>query len=206
MSIQSLITSTATLDDDMLEYVLSYFNDPSNDFSKDGLMDFLCPILTETGANDDQVDELCVKLLKITTNSADNYKDARKLDTEFKMQELVKETKSKVDLQHVAGRQGKSIVDEKKLRAAEARLIKKREAKGNFFDADGIPIWNPDVKPDIIVNQAKASGADSRSKDVKISNFDISFAGKKILTNADLSMSYGRRYGLVGKNGIGFVI
>ncbi|KAJ2841386.1 ATP-binding cassette, regulator of translational elongation, partial [Coemansia erecta] len=40
-------------------------------------------------------------------------------------------------------------------------------------------------------------------KDVKINNFDISYAGKRILTNADLHLVYGRRYGLIGRNGIG---
>ena len=40
-------------------------------------------------------------------------------------------------------------------------------------------------------------------KDIKIENFDISFSGKRILTNASLTLGYGRRYGLVGRNGVG---
>lgn len=69
-----------------------------------------------------------------------------------------------------------------KLRLAEERLVKKREKRGEFLDADGIPIYDPNIKPDIIVNQAKsASSSDSRSKDIRIENFDISFAGNKIL-------------------------
>ena len=70
------------------------------------------------------------------------------------------------------------------------------------MDADGIPIWNPNNPPPIVVNQLKIS-ADSRCKDIKIEDFDIAFAGQKILTNATLTLNYGRRYGMVGKNGIG---
>ncbi|RKO92418.1 P-loop containing nucleoside triphosphate hydrolase protein [Blyttiomyces helicus] len=96
-----------------------------------------------------------------------------------------------------------SLVDQRKLRAAEKKLADKRAARG-VFDPDAIPEWNPNVKPAIMVNQAKISGgAESKSKDIKLENFDIQFAGKKILTNANLSMNFGRRYGMVGKNGIG---
>ena len=37
--------------------------------------------------------------------------------------------------------------------------------------------------------------------DIKIENFDISFGGHVLLSNAELSLTYGRRYGLVGRNG-----
>ncbi|GFX06018.1 ATP-binding cassette sub-family F member 3 [Trichonephila clavipes] len=39
--------------------------------------------------------------------------------------------------------------------------------------------------------------------DIKIENFDISFGDKTLLTGADLTLVYGRRYGMVGRNGIG---
>ncbi|KAJ3195086.1 hypothetical protein HK101_001128 [Irineochytrium annulatum] len=95
-----------------------------------------------------------------------------------------------------------STVDQKKLRKAEMKLASKRAERGDSHV--DIPVWNPNVKPAMIVNQMKAStGAESRSKDIKLENFDIAFAGKKILQNADLHMTFGRRYGLVGKNGIG---
>ncbi|KAI9204852.1 P-loop containing nucleoside triphosphate hydrolase protein [Polychytrium aggregatum] len=95
----------------------------------------------------------------------------------------------------------KSTVDQDKLNKAEAKLAKKKAAKGQY-DPDAIPEWNPDVKPQIIVNQQKLS-SESKSKDIKIENFDISYAGRKILLNATLTMSSGKRYGLVGKNGAG---
>jgi ATP-binding cassette subfamily F protein 3 len=48
-------------------------------------------------------------------------------------------------------------------------------------------------------------GADqsTKSKDIKIDGFDISINGLRILTDTSLTLAYGRRYGLVGQNGIG---
>ena len=37
--------------------------------------------------------------------------------------------------------------------------------------------------------------------DIKIHNFDVAFGGHVLLSNADLNLAYGRRYGLVGRNG-----
>ena len=49
--------------------------------------------------------------------------------------------------------------------------------------------------------QSKAESGGVASTDIKIENFDIAFGGRVLLSNAELSLSYGRRYGLVGRNG-----
>jgi len=40
-------------------------------------------------------------------------------------------------------------------------------------------------------------------RDIQIKNFDIHLAGKALLESAALNLAYGRKYGLVGRNGIG---
>merc|ERR1712223_667831 len=40
-------------------------------------------------------------------------------------------------------------------------------------------------------------------KDIRIENFDISFGDKGLIQGATVTMVYGRRYGLVGRNGLG---
>jgi ATP-binding cassette subfamily F protein 3 len=126
---------------------------------------------------------------------------ARKLDDldRGKMQNLIQDSNfasASVDLTHVAGRVGKSIVDEKKLENRK-KLAKKRAAQGKYFDADGIPIWDPAIIPTGAVTILP-----NGLNDVKIDDFDLSFASNRILTNANLALSYGRRYGVVGRNGI----
>ena len=43
----------------------------------------------------------------------------------------------------------------------------------------------------------------ANSKDIKIDGFSVSARGKELLTNTDLTIVHGRRYGLVGPNGMG---
>ena len=43
----------------------------------------------------------------------------------------------------------------------------------------------------------------NREKDIQVSNFTITYGGQVLLDGADLRLAYGRRYGLIGRNGIG---
>ena len=43
----------------------------------------------------------------------------------------------------------------------------------------------------------------NREKDISVSNFTIMYGGHILLENADLRLVYGRRYGLIGRNGVG---
>ncbi|KAJ3103751.1 hypothetical protein HDU96_009158 [Phlyctochytrium bullatum] len=211
--IRGLIEKKApNLDGDTFAYLLGYFDDTSNDLSFDGLKEFLQPLLTEGGATDDEIEDLCTQLSNLygDQTSSSNSLEAKKLETSVHMNSValgpsmdIHAPTSVGDIRHVMSRAGptSTTVDQKKLRKAEMKLASKRAERGDR--GLDIPTWNPNVKPAMIVNQVKASNAESKSKDVKFENFDIAFAGKKIVTNADLHMTYGRRYGLVGKNGIG---
>ena len=39
--------------------------------------------------------------------------------------------------------------------------------------------------------------------DIKVERFDIAASGRQLFSNADLIIGFGRRYGLVGPNGMG---
>lgn len=43
----------------------------------------------------------------------------------------------------------------------------------------------------------------NREKDIIVNNFNITYGGQILLEGADLRVVYGRRYGLIGRNGIG---
>ena len=43
----------------------------------------------------------------------------------------------------------------------------------------------------------------NREKDIQLHNFNIIYGNNLLLDGADLKLAYGRRYGLVGKNGVG---
>jgi ATP-binding cassette subfamily F protein 3 len=116
-----------------------------------------------------------------------------------------------VDLESANSRKVESRVDRKKLEKAERKLRAKQERKvfkTVEYEASKL-INQPDEAQSyeeffMAVNPLQlGSDSSSKSKDIKIDSFDISISGLRILTESSLTLAYGRRYGLVGQNGIG---
>lgn len=116
-----------------------------------------------------------------------------------------------VDLESANTRKVESRVDKKKLEKAEKKLRAKQDKK-TFktveYEASRL-LDQPDEQQSyeeffMAVNPLQlGSDAASKSKDIKVDGIDISIGGKRILSDTNLTLAYGRRYGLVGQNGIG---
>ena len=52
-------------------------------------------------------------------------------------------------------------------------------------------------------SQGRSTALLENSQDIKVEGFTISTKGRNLFTNATLSIAFGRRYGLVGPNGMG---
>lgn len=119
-------------------------------------------------------------------------------------------TGTAVDLEHT-GRKVESRVDKKKLEKAERKLRAKQDRKEfKFIEYESSKLLDvTDEAKDydeffMAVNPLQlGSDSQSKSKDIKVDGIDISIGGKRILTDTNLTLAYGRRYGLVGQNGIG---
>ncbi|KAL1586894.1 hypothetical protein WHR41_04135 [Cladosporium halotolerans] len=116
-----------------------------------------------------------------------------------------------VDLESANTRKVESRVDKKKLEKAERKLRAKQDKK-TFktveYEASrllDVPDEQQSYEEFFMAVNPLQMGADaqSKSKDIKVDNIDISIAGKRITTDTNLTLAYGRRYGLVGQNGIG---
>lgn len=116
-----------------------------------------------------------------------------------------------MDLESAATRKVESRVDRKKLEKAERKIRAKQDkklVKNVEYEASRL-LEQPDSTQSyeeffMAVNPLQlGADAQSKSKDIKVDGIDITIGGKRILTDASLSMAYGRRYGLVGQNGIG---
>ncbi|KAF2018619.1 P-loop containing nucleoside triphosphate hydrolase protein [Aaosphaeria arxii CBS 175.79] len=116
-----------------------------------------------------------------------------------------------VDLESANTRHVESRVDRKKLEKAERKLRAKQERKvfkNVEYEASKLlsqPTETQSYEEFYMAVNPLQLGSDSqsKSKDIKIDSFDISITGKRILTDSSLTLAYGRRYGLVGQNGIG---
>ncbi|CAO1624834.1 unnamed protein product [Sympodiomycopsis kandeliae] len=53
------------------------------------------------------------------------------------------------------------------------------------------------------VNTFESVGNKGKNKDINLPNIDLNFGSNRILTGATLTMASGRRYGLIGRNGVG---
>lgn len=97
--------------------------------------------------------------------------------------------------------------DKIKLEKAEQLLLKKQIKKDN---QEFKPIANKYGSREATASQiiskkdvrAEASGKDT-VKDIHIEGFDICFGEKVLIKGANVTLTYGRRYGFVGRNGLG---
>lgn len=113
-----------------------------------------------------------------------------------------------------------SQVDKQALEKAEARLRQKAEKRsrkeaGHYRAGQYGPSGQAartaaereaerKLKVDAILAESFAAAAAHSGlvRDIHLENFDISLP-KRILTDASVSLVYGRRYGLIGRNGVG---
>ena len=83
---------------------------------------------------------------------------------------------------------------QKELEAARKEAMAKEQAMQEDDDAFNVRCAN-------LTDEHREQMANS--KDIKIDGFSVSARGKELLTNTDLTIVHGRRYGLVGPNGMG---
>ncbi|KAI9722267.1 MAG: hypothetical protein M1812_001739 [Candelaria pacifica] len=118
---------------------------------------------------------------------------------------------SGVDLESANARKVESRVDKKKLEKAERKIRSKQDKKvmkNVEYEASRL-LDQPDDAQSyeeffMAVNPLQlGSDANTKSKDIKVDGVDVSIGGKRILSDTTLTLAFGRRYGLVGQNGIG---
>ncbi|XP_044496622.1 ABC transporter F family member 4-like [Mangifera indica] len=87
--------------------------------------------------------------------------------------------------------------EKKDMLAAHAVAQAKQEALKDDHDAFTVVIGS---RTSVLDGQ---EDADANVKDITIDNFSVSARGKELLKNTSVKISHGKRYGLVGPNGMG---
>ncbi|KAH7884006.1 P-loop containing nucleoside triphosphate hydrolase protein [Phlebopus sp. FC_14] len=114
-----------------------------------------------------------------------------------------------VDLESI--NKGKaSRVDVKKLEKQEAKLKAKIEKRARRDLYEGSKLLDQHRKQQnyeemfLKINPLEAAAAaKNKSKDIHLPSIDVNFGSNRILSGATLTLAYGRRYGLIGRNGVG---
>nr|CAI5831817.1 unnamed protein product [Callosobruchus analis] len=96
-------------------------------------------------------------------------------------------------------------VDAKKLEKAEAKLQGKQDRRTKETKTIAAPKLETATASQVTSkkeSKLEAKG-NNRTQDIRIENFDVAYGDRVLLLGADLTLAYGRRYGLVGRNGLG---
>ena len=112
----------------------------------------------------------------------------------------------KVDLDAITGRRTETRVDRKKLEKAELKIrakLDKRIMKANYEASRLLDEQDKYEEEFLQVNPLQLGNNLQKSKDIKLDGIDLFFSGNRLLTDSSLTLAYGRRYGLVGNNGVG---
>lgn len=98
-----------------------------------------------------------------------------------------------------------TLVDENKLEKIEAKKEKRREAKEKKDQIRKLREKNSEMSytQALMIVSHRNEDNKNKSRDIHIHNFDISHGKELLLSNSDLDLVYGHRYGLVGRNGSG---
>jgi ATP-binding cassette subfamily F protein 3 len=207
-----------------VQHIEDSTSDPgvSQSLNLESEVDFITTLLKDAGGDKSAVSSLAEVLLRelkdiYAANASKVYGDSasRKLDRDTL---LTAQNRSSMnvfgadgtELDLLSGRKVESRVDKKKLEKAEKKIaakLAKRETRTVEYEPSKLLVANDNEDYDtffLTVNPLDLGTSQGKSKDVKIDNFDLYVgAGKRILSNTSLTLAYGRRYGIVGQNGVG---
>mmetsp|Transcript_5074 Transcript_5074/g.5698 ORF Transcript_5074/g.5698 Transcript_5074/m.5698 type:complete len:753 (-) Transcript_5074:39-2297(-) len=189
-------------------------------------MEFIKELLVDAGGSDEKVTQLANNLAEqLNTRLKENMAKLEVTgDTSRRLLDvnLLRQNNSKRDInsslallnasndiEHT-GRKMESRVDMKKLEKQERKIAKKVAKRNNkFVQYEASKLLNEKKDEDydsffLEINPLDFGSSAGKSKDIKLDNFDLYVGdGQRILSEASLTLAYGRRYGLVGQNGIG---
>ncbi|XP_065604647.1 ATP-binding cassette sub-family F member 3 [Cyrtonyx montezumae] len=203
------------LDGEVFAYVTGILHSSGADFeSVDELVEAVGELLQEVspdGKDERAIREVCQRLfncLQLDEARAQRCSQVL-LDAPIQLSQITDGYDASADmLPGLLLKRGQtSMVNTKKLEKAEAKLKAKQDKR---MERDFVKSSGPLVLEEATASQAASkketrmeSSGKNKSYDVRIENFDVSFGERVLLAGADLNLAFGRRYGLVGRNGLG---
>ncbi|CAH8446751.1 unnamed protein product [Schistosoma rodhaini] len=206
-----------SLDDDISSYIESILTENAEHFDSEGdVHDAIGGVLDgfHRQNSDQEIKTLCKKIYHLMRPSDGFVEKQITLDAPVQMASLLDTFSERVvDNSSIwmMKKQNSTIVDSKKLEKAEAK-IKEKQLKKAIIGRPGNAGKAIEVKENerATVSQqadrrelASFSNVVSHVGDIRLENFDIAYGSRVLLQGANLSLTYGKRYGLVGRNGFG---
>lgn len=211
-----LTSSFPDLDEHVLYYIQGMLEDASEHFQVpndvyETIGEFLHSVAGDERQND--ILDACTRILNLLKKSdktpnegASNFKV---LAAPVHLGKMVEELDiceesagSILDVKRDAGGQ----VDQRRLEKAEARLKEKQDKRINQPPTSIVSVVHEGPSASQVISRRdkrmEAKGTNN-CRDIRIENFDVAYGDRSLVCGADLLLVAGRRYGLVGRNGLG---
>ncbi|GLH04213.1 ATP-binding cassette sub-family F member 3 [Gryllus bimaculatus] len=204
-----------SIDEDLYQYVEGILASGADDFEDSNeLYDAIGEVLHEVAENKSEIEirNICERLLGIMKpDKALPSGPAKVLSTPVHLGSMAASLETNVEEIKsiwVMSRDDALKVDAKKLEKAEARLQQKQEKRSQDLANSRAPVAPrlESATASQVTSKKEAKMEDkgsNRAQDIRIENFDVAYGNRVLLTAADLTLAFGRRYGLVGRNGLG---
>ncbi|XP_064599054.1 ATP-binding cassette sub-family F member 3-like [Liolophura sinensis] len=206
-----LQNSFPNLDPDLYSYVNGILEDGSDEIdTADDLHDAIGGILQQVDETktEQDIQKICSRLYNMMKGSLEKSNgDHRRLDAPVFLGQAVEEKEEGGSI-WIAKKENVTQVDQRKLDKAEAKIQKKLEKRSQpeISSRPEAPSMSDVATASQQINRKDerldASG-NNRSCDIRIEQFDVSFGNRTLITGADVHLIFGRRYGFVGRNGLG---
>ncbi|XP_075058521.1 ATP-binding cassette sub-family F member 3 [Mixophyes fleayi] len=202
------------LDAELFQYVTDVLDSGRSDFeSENDLFEAVGELLQDVSGDtkdDEDIKDICLRMYRTMRMENHHVPSQTQVLLEAPIQ-LSQITDYDVDPQILnvllMKKDPSSTVNVKKLEKAEAKLKSKQEKRS---ERDSQKVGGNVVMEEASASQAASkkenrieSSGKNKSYDIRIENFDVSFGERVLLTGAELHLASGRRYGLVGRNGLG---
>lgn len=218
------------IDEEVLNYLVGVIELNKEDFcTAEDIQEAIGAILGElsNGENDDEfIYELCSKFLdilqcndpskKYRSKDDDDDGSIKVLNAPVKISNWLESDKVKEDDEAIkesifdVTKENRTYVDSKKMVKIDAKLKKKLDQKEGKLEKVAFDYLTYDSTANATASQASNKKSDAlklcetnRVMDITIENFDVAFGNKTLLCQADMTLAFGRRYCLIGRNGIG---
>ncbi|XKL66256.1 hypothetical protein PGB90_009676 [Kerria lacca] len=206
------------IDDEMFRYIDGVLENGSEDFqSEEEIYEAIGEVLLQLddSKSESDIKNICGKICKIMKPSCNGMEEngfSKTLSAPIQLREVAEGFETSTREMESIWLMQKSYslkVDQKKLAKATAKLQQKQEKRdlfGRMLPTNSVVAQMSSASASQMTSKKEAkmeAKGNNRSQDIRIENFDISFGDRMLLQNADLTLSFGRRYGLVGRNGLG---
>ena len=213
-----------TIDDDLYQYVEGILDSSKDDFEDgDEVYEAIGEVLHEVAEKpENEVRQICMKLLEMLKGGGANDENIQRrkngvnkvLNAPVHLGTMAATLEAQVEQIKsiwVTTRDDGMKVDAKKLEKAEAKLQQKQEKRVNNESTgrvnnvviQGIEAASASQMTSKKDSRMETKGSVNKTQDIRIENFDVAYGDRILLQGADLTLAFGRRYGLIGRNGLG---